>query len=271
MKPHPEPHWIRLPCCLALLLAGGAAAPGGSDANPGTRELPLASPATALRRGRELRRLHDSTVADGVRIVLRGGEYALTEPVLVRPEDGGTAASPTVIMAAPGERPELSGGVAVTGWQKLATDPRGLPAAARGHLWVADAPRFNGRALEFRQLWVGGRKAVRARTPGDGTMDRLVAWDRAAREAWIPATTAVPANLDGVELVVLQMWEIAVLRLKSHRVEGDRAAVSRRARRMVRGRRRGPCLLLAARGRGPGAGERGRAGAGDAGAGGRHG
>jgi len=219
--------------CLALLLAGAAAsaadlwvAPGGSDANPGTRELPLASPATALRRGRELRRLHDSTVADGVRIVLRGGEYALTEPLLVRPEDGGTAASPTVVMAAPGERPELSGGVAVAGWQKLATDPRGLPAAARGHLWVADAPRFNGRALEFRQLWVGGRKAVRARTPGDGTMDRLVAWDRAAREAWIPATTAVPANLDGVELVVLQMWEIAVLRLKSHRVEGDRAAVT---------------------------------------------
>jgi hypothetical protein len=36
----------------------------------------------------------------------------------------------------------------------------------------------------------------------------------------------MPAKLDGIELVLLQMWEIAVLRVKSHRVEGDRACVT---------------------------------------------
>lgn len=201
-------------------------APGGKDTNPGTKEEPLATPGRALRKVRELRRLQDSAITDGGRIILRGGEYALTEPLLIRPEDSGTVTSPTVLIAAPGERPVLTGGVAVTGWEKLTAETPRLPAAARGHVWVAEAPRFNGRLLEFRQLWVNDKKAVRARTPGDGTMERLVAWDRPKREAWIPATTVLPAKLDGVEMVILQMWEIAVLRVKSHRIEGDRAAVT---------------------------------------------
>jgi len=217
---------------LALALSATATAaelwvaPDGADTNPGTRAQPLASPALALRRGRELRRLKDPATADGVKIFLRGGVYALTETVLVRPEDGGTAESPTVLAAAPGERPVLSGGVAVADWKKLTDDVAGLPAAARGQVWVAPAPRFNGRLLEFRQLWIEGRKAVRARTPGAGRMERLVAWDRTKREAWIPAAVALPARLDGVELVLLQMWEIAVLRVQSHRIEGDRARVT---------------------------------------------
>jgi len=201
-------------------------APDGRDENPGTQTSPLASPARALRQARELRRLHDPSIAEGVRIVLRGGRYALSEPLLVRPEDSGTPASPTVLAAAPGEHPELSGGVEIAGWSRLDSEPPGLPAAARGHVWAAEAPRFHGRLLEFRQLWVDGRKAVRARTPGDGQMARLVGWDRAKREAWIPAGIALPTRLDGVEMVILQMWEIAVLRVQSHEIEGDRARVT---------------------------------------------
>lgn len=214
--------------CTALSLSAAElwVAPGGADTNPGTRELPLASPAFALRKARELRRLKDPSTADGARIVLRGGDYALVEPLFVRPEDSGTATSPTVVTAAPGERPVLSGGVAIGDWRKVAEMVAGLPAAARGNVWVAEVPRFNGRLLEFRQLWVNSAKAVRARTPDDGTMERLVAWNRAKREASIPSATPVPKNLAGVEMVILQMWEIAVLRVKSHRIEGARAVVT---------------------------------------------
>lgn len=201
-------------------------APDGNDHNPGTREQPVATPALALRQARELRRLHDPSAKDGVKIILRGGEYALTESILVRPEDSGSVGSPTIIAAAPGERPVLSGGVKVEGWQKPGEDIPGLPAAARGKVWIAAAPRFNGRLAEFRQLWVDGHKAVRARTPNSGTMERLAAWDRAKREAWIPATVALPRKFDGVEMEILQMWEIAVLRLKSGHVEGDRTRLT---------------------------------------------
>lgn len=201
-------------------------APGGDDANPGTRERPLATATKALRLGRELRRLNDPAVAAGLRVILRDGYYELTEPLLVRPEDGGTPESPTVLAAAPGESPVLGGGVTVAGWTRAPDEVAGLPAAARGRVWSAPIPRHNGRSGEFRQLWVDGRKAVRARTPGEGDMARLVAWDRPKREAWIPATTLMPAKLDGVELVLLQMWEIAILRVKFHQVEGGRARVT---------------------------------------------
>ena len=201
-------------------------APGGDDANPGTRELPLATPAKALRKGRELRRLNVIPIRDGVRIVLRGGRYALTEPLFIRPEDSGTATAPTVFAAAVGEKPVLRGGVTISGWKKISGDGRGLPAGARGQVWTADAPQFNGRIAEFRQLWINGHKAVRARTPNSGTMERLTAWDRAKQEAWIPATITLPTKIDGVEMEILQMWEIAVLRLKSHDTEGDRTRIT---------------------------------------------
>lgn len=37
----------------------------------------------------------------------------------------------------------------------------------QGKLWVADVPMFNGRPLDFRQLWINGQKAVRARDVAD--------------------------------------------------------------------------------------------------------
>jgi hypothetical protein len=93
-------------------------------------------------------------------------------------------------------------------------------------VWSAEIPRHNGRRLEFRQLWIEGSKAVRARTPNEGDMARLTGWDRPKREAWIPSAVSAPARLDGVELVLLQMWEIAVLRLKSREVTGDQERVT---------------------------------------------
>lgn len=201
--------------------------PQGLDTHAGTREQPLASPALALRKARELRRLQDPSITNGVRIILQGGVYPLTSPLLIRPEDSGTEASPTLLQAAPGESPVLSGGVEVGNWKKLAGAAPGLPATARGNVWVAETPRFNGRPLEFRQLWVNNQKAVRAREPNGDAMARLVGWDRDRQEAWIPTALAGPfQTLAGVEMTVLQMWEIAQLRLKSLDREGDKARVT---------------------------------------------
>ncbi len=215
-------------CLLALAEPLTAAelwvAPNGSDQNPGTEAAPFATVQAAQRQGRELRRLADPSIANGVRIVMRGGNYALTVPLLVRPEDSGTATSPTVIAAAPGERPIISGGVAITAWRKFSGKISGLPAAAEGHVWIAETPRFNGRTFEFRQLWVGDHKAIRARAPNAESMARLLKWDRQQEEATVPA--ALVSSLRdpaGVELVVQQQWEIAVLRVRSIRIDGDEA------------------------------------------------
>lgn len=187
----------------------------------------MASPALALRKARDLRRLADPAVENGVQIVLRDGVYQMTTPLAVHPEDSGTSEHPTVIRAAQGEQPVFSGGVPLENWRRVDHRPPGLSSATKAEVWVADAPLFNGRPLEFRQLWVNNRKAVKAREPDGNAMERLKGWDRTAEEARIPASLAGPyQTLRGLELTVLQMWEIAHLRVKSLDVEGDRARVT---------------------------------------------
>jgi GH141 insertion domain len=215
--------------------------PEGSDNNPGTQAQPFASAATALRQARELRRLGKLATNEPVHIILRGAVYLLTSPLLVRAEDSGTETSPTIIEAAPGARPVLSGGVPITGWNKINVEIPGLPKAAQGHVWMADTPTLGGRRLEFRQLWVNGRKAIRAREPNGDALDRLIAWDKTNQEAWISAGSAgilasqlqggklagkMPALPGQIEIIIDQVWEIAVLRVQSLRLDGDRVCLT---------------------------------------------
>jgi hypothetical protein len=221
---------ILLLSCLFILSATAAefwVAPDGNDANPGTPVKPLASIAGAQRQARELRRLNQPDTNEPVRIILRGGVYQLDNPLFFRPEDSGTETSPTIIEAATNEQPVISGGVLIEGWRRLRGKTPGLPKAVRDQVWVADAPKFAGCMFRFRQLWVNNHKAVRVREPNGDALNRLVAWDKAKQEAWIPASAlgAVrkPAQL---EMVIDQVWEIAMLRVKSVRVDGDRACLT---------------------------------------------
>jgi hypothetical protein len=201
--------------------------PEGNDANPGTRESPLASPALGLRKARELRRLSATPPEGGVRVLLRGGTYWLDRPLLIRPEDSGTSHSPTVLEAAPGEQPVLTGGVAVLNWQPLLEKIPGLSEAAHGRIWVANTPVFNGRPLEFRQLWVNDHKATRARTPNHDVMESLTFWDRTKEQAGFPATlVALLKNPVGTEMIVAQQWAIGILRLKTLAIDNAEARVT---------------------------------------------
>lgn len=228
--PHPLRAWALFALFASSAVLGNAfeiwVAPDGLDTNAGTRETPLASPALALRRLREARRLKDASLGGGAHIVLRGGTYALGEPLLIRSEDSGTAEVPTVIEAAPGELPVLSGGVAAGVWRRSAEAIPGLPEAARAHVWVSEPVTFNGRTLEIRALWSGDRKSTRARTPNAGTMEHLRTWNVAARTVGIPSALLPPGDPRGLEVIVQQQWEIAVLRVKSARVENGLAQLA---------------------------------------------
>jgi hypothetical protein len=181
-------------------------APTGNDANPGTVTEPMATVGAALRKARELRRLNDPSMQNGIHIILKGGEYPLSEPIFIRPEDSGTDASPTVIEAASGERPILSGGLPVQGWRR-----------SKGNLWEADL------TTSIRQLWVNGIKAVRARdVNNDDDMPRILSIDKKQQAIYIPATRPLPTNPGHMEMVIHQMWAIALLRVKTIEKTGDR-------------------------------------------------
>lgn len=195
--------------------------PKGSDFNDGTRQSPKATLTSALRQAREWRRTEDNRIQGGITIYMEGGTYAFHEPVFIRPEDSGTKESPTVIRSVGDEKVILSGGISINGWKK------------QGKVWVADVPAFNGRPLDFRQLWVNGKKAVRARDVEDfEKMNRICSVDEKNEILYVPAVSICrlidnKGNLKAkyAEMVLHQMWCVANLRIRSVEVQGDSAAI----------------------------------------------
>ena len=195
--------------------------PKGSDFNDGTRQSPKATLTSALRQAREWRRTEDNRIQGGITIYMEGGTYAFYEPVFIRPEDSGTKESPTVIRSVGDEKVILSGGISINGWKK------------QGKVWVADVPAFNGRPLDFRQLWVNGKKAVRARDVEDfEKMNRICSVDEKNEILYVPAVSIRrlidnKGNLKAkyAEMVLHQMWCVANLRIRSVEVQGDSAAI----------------------------------------------
>lgn len=208
--------------CSHWLLAGEIwISPKGSDFNDGTRQSPKATLTSALRQAREWRRTEDNRIQGGITIYVEGGTYAFHEPVFIRPEDSGTKESPTTIRSVGDEKVILSGGISINGWKK------------QGKVWVADVPVFNGRPLDFRQLWVNGKKAVRARDVEDfEKMNRICSVDEKNEILYVPAVSIRrlidnKGNLKAkyAEMVLHQMWCVANLRIRSVEVQGDSAAI----------------------------------------------
>ena len=172
---------------------------------------PDSSLTDAVRKARELRRLGK---AETVTIYLAPGTYTLNEPLRLRPEDSGLTIS--------GEGAIISGGMPITGWKR------------QGKLLVADVPDFNGRPIDFRQLWVNGRKAVRARDVSDfEQMYRIRANDKKRQTLWVPKEAVAPLLQGGklradsryAELVLHEMWCVANLRIKDITIQGDSAGI----------------------------------------------
>ncbi|MCR4854375.1 MAG: right-handed parallel beta-helix repeat-containing protein [Prevotella sp.] len=208
----------------------------GDDRADGTRQHPLKTLHQALRQARELRRLDNPLTAGGIRILMEGGTYWLDRPVMVRPEDSGTAASPTVIMPLEGSgEVRLSGGIRLEGWTQ-GTDDERIPADVRPRVWTIDAPIIGGQRLQVRQMELG--RLCRATQfnfsspSADGSnlrMERIISFDRLHRTITIPTPAFlrdgadVPPNL---EMLVHQRWATAILRVKVMSVMGDSTVVS---------------------------------------------
>ena len=160
----------------------------------------------ALQQAREARRLDKAT---DICLRLEAGTYNLNQPIIIRPEDNGTR------IFADGKA-VISGGVKISGWKK------------EGKYYVASVPDFNGRPLEFRQMWVNGKKAVRARDVEDfEDMFRIRNIDKAKETLYVPAEAVKKImNAQYAEMVLHEMWCVANLRIKDIKIQGDSAAVT---------------------------------------------
>ena len=166
-------------------------------------------PFTIERALQEARLVKMRHMADNPILELQPGTYRLTQPIIIRPEDK------WLTMEAMGDV-VITGGVQIKGWRK------------QGKLWVADVPEWNGRPLEFRQIWVNGRKAVRARDVADfEQMWRIRGMDKEKEELYVPAASVRKVlHARQVEMVLHEMWCVANLRVKDIKVQGDSATVT---------------------------------------------
>jgi hypothetical protein len=178
-------------------------APNGNDANPGTKERPLAT----LTRARDAVRQAKSNAKTPVNVVLRGGTYWLEQPLVLGPEDSGTADCPVTYVAYPGEKPIISGGKTITGWKK--TGP--------GELWTAEIPEVKQGKWYFRQLHVNGQRRPSGRLPAHDLYGVA-----AKAEPHLRAFKFAPGqinpkwrNLDDVVIVSPQFWAESRLRIES--------------------------------------------------------
>jgi len=138
-------------------------APGGHDAWSGRLATPNAGkndgPLASLERARdEIRRQKAAgTLRGPVTVLVRGGRSEMKQTFRLLPEDSGTPEAPVTYAAYPGEKPVLSGGRVIRGWKKGA-----------GDLWQVELPDVAAGQWYFHQLFVAGRRAIRARTPDEG-------------------------------------------------------------------------------------------------------
>jgi hypothetical protein len=89
-----------------------------------------------------------------VRIIVAAGTYTLTEPFILTPQDSGTKECPITYKAAAGTKSIFSGGRVIRRFKDCG-----------GGIWRTHIPEVTAGKWYFEQLFVNGRRAVRARTP----------------------------------------------------------------------------------------------------------
>jgi hypothetical protein len=113
-------------------------------------------PVSSLEAARDsIRKLKEAgRLMEPVHVVVADGRYVLSEPFVLSPADSGTVETPIIYEAAPGAKPVFSGGRIITGF---VPDANGL--------WRANVSDVAAGKWYFEQLFVNGRRAVRAKTP----------------------------------------------------------------------------------------------------------
>ena len=113
---------------------------------------PVASLAGARDKIRRLK--SQGAITNPMRIIVMDGTYTLSEPFILTPKDSGTKTSPISYEAASGARPAFTGGRVITGFKR---DENGI--------WKTHITDVASGKWYFEQLFVNGRRVVRARTP----------------------------------------------------------------------------------------------------------
>jgi hypothetical protein len=208
--------------CIATLAADLHVSPKGNDAwsgmlanpNAAGTDGPLASLAgarDAIRKGKSA-----GTLQPPVSVHIAGGQYEIGEAIRFEPQDSGTPQSPVSYIGDAADKPILSGGRQISGWQK------------QGERWIAHQPEVQSGQWSFGALWVNGQRRIRARSPNEGffyTAGKAPPTKDAANGKTVSSARSAFrfqagdlrrfSQLDEAVVVVYQSWEVGHQRIES--------------------------------------------------------
>ena len=178
----------------------------GDDRNPGTKDRPLAT----LARAQELVRGMAKNKVAGITVWVRKGTYYQRKPLVFEAADSGTSNCPVTYSAFPGEEVTLSGG------RRL--DCHWTPY--KDGIMMCSLPEMKGSTMPFTQLFVNGKRQIRARYPNYDAKNPLVWGDgyidvAQAPEPWPPTqfhfepATFTKKRWAKPELAVVQIFPVA--------------------------------------------------------------
>lgn len=157
------------------------------EANPEKTDGPFQSIYRALEKVKEVRKYKKEDGHLTVKIILRGGTYSISTPLIIEPEHSGSADAPTVIENYPNETPVISGGIEIKNWQR------------EGNFLTANVPEIDGKKIKFYSLWANRKRAQPARTPNPrhpfGDYPSPEEFFTAVKFEHIPKTGEKPAQL----------------------------------------------------------------------------
>ena len=188
-------------------------APNGDDSNPGT----LAQPLRTVAKARDLVRSMTTGMSADITVYLRAGTYPQTKTLAFSNADSGQNGFYVKYLAYQGEQPIITGGQPITRWT--------APSSGSG-IYTA-----SGVTTPFRQLYVNGVKAIRARAPNLGAngalaFNRVTGADNTAQNIQI-ASSEISSwnNLTKVEMHVMTGWGDNTVRLASFTTSGSTATL----------------------------------------------
>ena len=184
-------------------------APNGNDAWSGTLAEPNADrtdgPVATPARARDLARAaHGADGKQPVEVILRGGTYLLSEPLVLGPEDSHTTWSAFRKRAdTPRETPILSGGRRLT---------HGTVVSLNGHhAWRFDAAVDGKLDFRFHELWLNDKSMPRARWPKKGTLAVGQTPKTKTHAEWREPEDAFPFNAGEVPTHWQRLGDVEVL------------------------------------------------------------
>ncbi len=179
----------------------------GNDANNGSATAPVKS----IQRARDIVRGMTASMTGDIVISIKNGRYYLPSTFMLGDADSGKNGHRVIYQSAPNEKASISGGTQVAGtW-----------VAVGGGIY-----KTNVGAERFRQLYVNGQRAIRARNPDSGYV--LTTRFNATANTIVINNSLIPAvaNLNQVEMVLHKEWTQSNYLISSVSRSGTEATLS---------------------------------------------